>query len=532
MNTDKDICYKCIKLYRFIRLVLGKDISDRAIARRLGIDWRGFYNLKTGARKVPAMDLLERISGRLGIDKRFVTEAVSSDASPEEVYRMLRGDKRARDFDALGEDFPSEMRATDFERKHIAERRRTGGGADVGVAIVDSEGRFLSWDKQAERIYGWSSGEALGRSALLIYGKKRQRHFDAVLDDWREGKPWQSIEEHAKKDGRAARMQVSVTPVVGGTGGDRYYMLVLRELLSAEAIEKTKTLNSIIAKLQGTLKEQEVYDILTREMVPRQLLMRISIVAEDNRHVSLKVTSLGKMFPIEIMRKFGIDENRVAILIDKVDAYRRNVRKGETVFIPDLKVVIKQIAVASNLMPVYGAVRKFLKYDPNIAAPLRGGGKIFGTISLESPLLTEEDKPLVTAFAEQVAQVLHKARLYREQVEMAEKYHSLLQQAVEPMFVVSAANGLIEEANKEARRLSGFDQDELAGKKITELYIPGDRKPIRGMLKRLEKLRRYESDRFSLLTSKGEKVPVSLSAVMIRVAGGDVIQQVVRRRNN
>lgn len=80
---------QCKNLYRFIRLVLGEDMSDREIARRWGVDEKNLRELKSGLRVVPKLSRLEELADILGVRKYYVLE-VASGVPADKVYRILR----------------------------------------------------------------------------------------------------------------------------------------------------------------------------------------------------------------------------------------------------------------------------------------------------------------------------------------------------------------------------------------------------------------------------------------------------------
>lgn len=63
---------RCQNLYAFIRHRVGSEVSDRELARRWGMSWRSFVNLKEGARRVPRVEELEALADMLGIDALIV----------------------------------------------------------------------------------------------------------------------------------------------------------------------------------------------------------------------------------------------------------------------------------------------------------------------------------------------------------------------------------------------------------------------------------------------------------------------------
>ncbi|MGP3976172.1 SpoIIE family protein phosphatase [Streptomyces sp. 8N114] len=74
----------------------------------------------------------------------------------------------------------------------------------VGAVVLDASGRIVLWSPQAERLFGYSAAEALGRYAapLLVPDENVElvlRLFDEVM---REGKSWAGVFPVKCKDGR------------------------------------------------------------------------------------------------------------------------------------------------------------------------------------------------------------------------------------------------------------------------------------------------------------------------------------------
>lgn len=105
----RDSSDQCRNLYRFIRLVLGEEVSDREIARRWGMDEKNLRELKRGLHVVPKLSRLEDLADVLGVHKYYVLEAASG-VPAEKVYKVLAQnvlDDRLRELDStFGGDLP------------------------------------------------------------------------------------------------------------------------------------------------------------------------------------------------------------------------------------------------------------------------------------------------------------------------------------------------------------------------------------------------------------------------------------------
>lgn len=88
-STPGPIFAGSLRLYRFIRLILGPDISNLAIGRRWKIDQKNFHTFAYGKSPVPRIEKLESLSRVLKINKHLVF-AVANGASAELVYRLIK----------------------------------------------------------------------------------------------------------------------------------------------------------------------------------------------------------------------------------------------------------------------------------------------------------------------------------------------------------------------------------------------------------------------------------------------------------
>ena len=88
---------RCRNLYAFIRLRLGRDLSDRELARRWGMNWRSFLNLKEGARRVPRLEELEALADLLGMDASLVVLVARGEPADVVNRWLLDGDAAIRE---------------------------------------------------------------------------------------------------------------------------------------------------------------------------------------------------------------------------------------------------------------------------------------------------------------------------------------------------------------------------------------------------------------------------------------------------
>jgi two-component system, cell cycle sensor histidine kinase and response regulator CckA len=131
-------------------------------------------------------------------------------------------------------EFPAEIRLSPIDTKHgvlvasairdISERRRTEedlrrlaaivGCSDDAIIGKTLEGIITSWNYGAERMYGYSAKEAVGRSVSMLVPRDRPGEIAAVLDRLKRGEMVDHFETvRVKKDGREFHVEITVSPI-------------------------------------------------------------------------------------------------------------------------------------------------------------------------------------------------------------------------------------------------------------------------------------------------------------------------------
>jgi PAS domain S-box-containing protein len=88
--------------------------------------------------------------------------------------------------------------------------------AIIGKSI---EGTILSWNKGAERIYGYTAAEAVGTPISIIIPPHRSEEFTQILENIRQGKSLENYETvRVRKDGVPIEVSLTVSPIEDATG--------------------------------------------------------------------------------------------------------------------------------------------------------------------------------------------------------------------------------------------------------------------------------------------------------------------------
>jgi PAS domain S-box-containing protein len=81
------------------------------------------------------------------------------------------------------------------------------------------EGYIRTWNRAAERLFGYTAEEAVGRSITMLIPPERLAEEDAILERQRRGEPIEHFETiRVQKDGTRIEVSLSVSPIRNSSG--------------------------------------------------------------------------------------------------------------------------------------------------------------------------------------------------------------------------------------------------------------------------------------------------------------------------
>ena len=113
--------------------------------------------------------------------------------------------------------------------------------SDDAIVSKDLDGIITSWNPAAERIFGYSAEEAVGRSIRLIIPADRQSEEDEVLRRVRAGefvKHFETVRQ--RKDGSFVDISLTVSPIKGHSGEIVGASKIARDISERKAAEAAR----------------------------------------------------------------------------------------------------------------------------------------------------------------------------------------------------------------------------------------------------------------------------------------------------
>jgi PAS domain S-box-containing protein len=135
--------------------------------------------------------------------------------------------------------------------------------SDDAIISKDLNGIVATWNKAAERLFGYTADEVIGKSITIVIPPERRHEEIGILDRIRRGEPIEHFEtQRRRKDGSLVDISLSISPITDETGAIIGASKIARDiteqkrreqqisLLAREADHRT---NNLLAVAQATV---------------------------------------------------------------------------------------------------------------------------------------------------------------------------------------------------------------------------------------------------------------------------------------
>lgn len=144
--------------------------------------------------------------------------------------------------------------------------------SDDAIMGMSTEGTITSWNKGAERLYGYTIDEVLGKHISLLMPPKKKDDFPKVLKWIRGGKKVEHYEtKRMTKNGKVIDVSLTVSPIRNSKGTIIGASKVARDI--TERIENEKRREEFISttshELKTPLTSQKIFGEVLEQLIER-----------------------------------------------------------------------------------------------------------------------------------------------------------------------------------------------------------------------------------------------------------------------
>jgi len=122
--------------------------------------------------------------------------------------------------------------------KRIAELAAIVESSDDAIISTSLKGIILSWNKAAEKIFGYPSGEAVGKPVTIIMQPEQMEEFNKIQDKLLQGEqPINYDTEKVRKDGTKIIVSLTVSLIKNNAGNVTALSLISRNITEKKKME-------------------------------------------------------------------------------------------------------------------------------------------------------------------------------------------------------------------------------------------------------------------------------------------------------
>jgi PAS domain S-box-containing protein len=155
----------------------------------------------------------------------------------------------------------TEQKLAEEVRRQLAAIVLSSSDAIIGKTL---DGIITSWNAAAERMYGYTAEEIVGKSITLLFPQNRQDEYRAIMEKINRGEGLDHYETtRVKKDGMVLNVSVSISPIKDGVGEIVGASAIARDIseqkrLQAELWNSKQQLEVILENIADGISVQDV----------------------------------------------------------------------------------------------------------------------------------------------------------------------------------------------------------------------------------------------------------------------------------
>lgn len=219
----------------------------------------------------------------------------------EVVYIELRAARVGETLVGVVRDVSARRRAEDGLRQSNEMLNAIILSSPIAIVSLDFDGMVKSWNPAAEKVFGWTEDEVLGKTNPIV-PKARWPEFKAYFDRVLDGAALSRVEvRRERKDGQFIDLSVTTAPLHNARGDVSGMIGVLADITERKRAGEQKETVSIISQLFLTLDSlEEIYRALPAILSARFQFPIVAITLLDEaRDVLTVVGSVGLEKPPE-----------------------------------------------------------------------------------------------------------------------------------------------------------------------------------------------------------------------------------------
>ncbi len=163
--------------------------------------------------------------------------------------------------------------------------------SDDAIVSKDLHGNITSWNPGAERIFGFTAAEAVGKHISIIIPPEKLHEEDYIIDQIRKGNKidhFETVRRH--KDGNAVIISAAISPIKDGENNITGASKVARDITGEKDAQKASAyLGAIIESSDDAIISKDLSGFITSWNKSAERIFGYTAVEVIGKHVTLLI---------------------------------------------------------------------------------------------------------------------------------------------------------------------------------------------------------------------------------------------------
>ncbi|MBK9711882.1 MAG: PAS domain S-box protein [Kouleothrix sp.] len=385
---------------------------------------------------------------------------------------LVRDDEGAPSyFIAVVEDI-SERRQADQARARLAAIVDSSEDAIIGKAL---DGTILSWNAGAERIFGYTAVEAIGRTIELLIPADRQDEEASILARIRAGERVAHFESvRVRKDGQPIDVALTISPIRDADGRITGVSKIIRDITERKRADQALRRQTAFTHLLQTVA------VAANQSKALEDALQIAVDAIC-MHIGWPV---GHVYLAQEGRRHVLVSTDIWHLGEQHTIFRRITEALEFAASDDLPAQVLLSGKpewVTDLATTSGSPRTKLISDIGVRAgfafPVVVGAEVAAVLEFFSPDPSEPDRALLDVMAHvgaQLGRVVERARASEAMRASEERYRLIADNTTDLIHILDPESCFVY-VSPSHKQVLGYEPHELIGVPSAALAHPDDR---------------------------------------------------------
>ncbi len=302
----------------------------------------------------------------------------------------------------------SEAKNVDELQKRLASIVESSDDAIISKSI---KGIITSWNKGAEKLYGYKTAEIVGKPVSILMPPDKMDDFPMIMKKLQKGEKIEHYEtRRLTKYGKVLDVSITVSPIRNEKGVIIGASKVARDITDRKkADERQKFLEDVSTILGSSIDYETTLKSLGKLIVPYMAdYCRIVVLGEKNEIKEISINHT--------------DPKKLGLVRELYNAYRNDnttsgvqniIRTGKS---EHLNTITKDLLLGSSAKILN--IIKELGLQSYMGVPMKVGKRVVGVLTFSSTradrLYTRSDVALAEELARRAALAIENSRLYSE----------------------------------------------------------------------------------------------------------------------